>query len=189
MKLKYLPTIIINGLLILSIFIFNTDTKTIITLFFLEMGIFSIFRFVRRLGQNAQTKFEGRFHSTGKTILELIIILGSIIAILFLVDKLDSDAPNMFVVIEQNIIIVASMIILEIIGLILYFNKKERADNSFYYSYMKLLVLILILMVFNWIQSLISAMYEGTMVLAVVCVLTKMFVDYKIAQNEKTETF
>jgi hypothetical protein len=52
---------------------------------------------------------------------------------------------------------------------------------------MKLLVLILILMVFNWIQSLISAMYEGTIVLAVVCVLTKMFVDYKIVQNEQDE--
>jgi hypothetical protein len=141
--LRYLPLIIINGYLLISILFFNMDTKSVITLFFIEIGIFAIFSFIRRLGQTNKVKEKGAVSPKTKAITELILVLLTVLIFLILltVGFFDENFQEMLRLLKQNILIIAIMLFLEFIELMNYFKRTYRYDNSFHYSYTKLFIL------------------------------------------------
>jgi hypothetical protein len=189
-KFNAWTTLLLNLWLIISVIFYNTDAQTVVVIFFVELMIFGIFRFLRLIRLAKKSVHVVNATSYSNIIVTFVVVIGTI-AVIFTGINTSAQRNNLLTVsevISNNIIIIIYILISEIIATIIYFSGPKPADMSFSFTIAKLLMLVVF-----WYPLLIITQYipsenNSTIyakALAIACILGKSAVDYWIIK--KTE--
>jgi len=181
----------INSILIISIIFFGNDAKTIMLLFLIELMINTFFRSVKMMLEAEKGK-PGKLSERAKILTNMIFIMVALFAMILIAGTLNwhghRNISEIWPIIEQNMLIIISMIFIEAISLTQYFYVEIKKGKIIEYGYAKILLAIALIFIFSPLYGSIMRTSEtgneGLMLLAIICVLSKTYVDYWVIKRE-----